>query len=80
MLQRLQAVFRDGVFLPKTPCDLPQDTEVELVVEATGAGRPIVVQPEEREKLLRKVTKSMEANPLPLGSLDISRDALHERR
>jgi uncharacterized protein (DUF433 family) len=40
----VRAVFRNGVFVPTTACDIPENTEVEVFVE--GAAR---VPPREKE-------------------------------
>jgi predicted DNA-binding antitoxin AbrB/MazE fold protein len=31
MSERLKAIYRDGVFVPRVPCDLPEGTEVEVL-------------------------------------------------
>lgn len=31
MSERLKAIYRDGVFVPHVPCDLPEGTEVEVL-------------------------------------------------
>jgi uncharacterized protein (DUF433 family) len=42
----VRAVFRNGVFVPTTACDIPENTEVEVVVQNSGVGRPRPRKPE----------------------------------
>ena len=79
MSQRIKAVYRGGAFVPKTPCDLPEDAEVELTV-----GDPYLLPPEEKDpkkraEILKRVVESMLKNPLPPDAPRFTRDELHER-
>ena len=40
MSDALRAVYRNGVFVPETACDLPEDSEVELIVQG-----PVIIPP-----------------------------------
>jgi len=80
MTQRMRAVYRDGAFLPAVPCDLPENSEVELVVQEPTTHGPSVTDPDERLRILRRVTGRMRGNPLPADAPRFSRDQLHERR
>ena len=40
----VRAVFRNGVFVPTTTCDLPENTEVQVSVQG-----PAIIPPRERE-------------------------------
>lgn len=33
MAQRLRAIYQNGAFVPQAPCDLPENSEVDLVIE-----------------------------------------------
>lgn len=80
MIQRIRAVYRDGVFRPEAPCDFPENSEVELLVQETGVRGAIVTDPAEQRRMLRQITERMQNNPLPPGAPRFSRDELHERR
>jgi len=80
MNQRIRAVYRNGAFCPETPCDLPENSEVDLLVQETNVRGPSVTDPDERIRILRRITERMQSNPLPSGAPHFSRDELHERR
>jgi len=80
MAQKLRAVYRDGAFLPEAPVDLPNNSQVNLLVEEATVLPPSVTEPKERQRVLKRVTERMQDNPLPAGAPHLSRDVLHERR
>lgn len=80
MSQCLTAVYRDGVFVVREPCDLPQDSQVQLIVQGPFLVPPAVTDPAERIRMLSAVTERMRQNPLPPDAPRFSRDDLHERR
>ena len=55
MTQTLKAIYREGAFIPKTPCDLPEGVEVELTINAPHILPPKVTDPEERKRILEVV-------------------------
>lgn len=80
MIQRIRAVYRNGTFCPETPCDLPENSKVDLLVQETDVYGPSVTDPDERICILQRITERMQSNPLPSGAPRFSRDELHERR
>lgn len=77
----VRAVYTQGAFIPESPCDLPDGTEVVLDVQRTNRVRPPeVASPEERQSIIRSVVERMKANPLPLDAPHLTRDQMHERR
>jgi len=80
MSQRVRAVFQDGVFIPKQPCDLPDGSEVDLTVDDPYTIPPEVTDPVERAALLKELVRSMRENPIPANAPRFTRDELHERR
>lgn len=80
MEQLLKAIYREGKFIPVDPCDLPDDSEVELLVRGPVATPPPVTDGDERSRILREVTDRMRANPLPVDAPRFSREELHARR
>lgn len=79
MLRRIRAVYRNGTFCPETPCDLPENSEVDLLIQESNVRRPSVTDPDERIRILHRITDRMQNNPLPAGVLRYSRNELHER-
>lgn len=80
MAQRLKAVYQNGAFVPQSPCDLPEGSEVELIIEAPRVIPPVVTDPEERKRILSKVVENMRNNPIPADAPRFTREELHERR
>ena len=64
MSQILKATYRNGAFVPETPCNLPEESQVELTVHAYAVP-PLVTDPEERASILKEVVENMKSNPLP---------------
>ncbi|HXG66054.1 MAG TPA: antitoxin family protein [Blastocatellia bacterium] len=80
MVQRVRAVFQNGVFVPLQEFRLPEGMEVEILVERPGVSPPEVSDPEERRRIIREMTERMRQNPIPPGAPRFTRDELHERR
>lgn len=80
MSQRLKAIYREGVFIPQTPCDLPEDSEVELIIEEPRVIPPAVTDPLERRRILNRMVERMRANPIPANAPRFTREELHKRR
>ncbi len=80
MTYRMKAVYRDGAFVPEGRCPLPENAEVDLLVQGPLNMPPAVTNPEKRQELLRSLTASMKQNPIPPDSPRFTRDQLHERR
>jgi len=80
MSQRLKAVYHRGTFLPQEPCDVPEGSEVELIIQGPFIFPPAVRKSEEQEHILKMVVERMQQNPIPAGAPHLTREALHERR
>ncbi|MCC7355683.1 MAG: antitoxin family protein [Anaerolineae bacterium] len=80
MLQRVRAVYRGGTFILQEPFDLPEESEVELVVQGPLVLSPVVTDPGERKRILEAVIARMQKNPITLERSYLTREALHERR
>jgi predicted DNA-binding antitoxin AbrB/MazE fold protein len=80
MPHRLRAVYQEGVFVPKERCEIPEGSEVELIVQGPLTLPPEVKETAERKHLLRMVIERMQHNPLPVDAPRLTREALHERR
>ena len=83
MSVRLRAIFRDGAFVPITngdKLDVPENTEVELIVHKPPVLPATAMNDEERERALRALMESWEQHPLAPDAPRLTRDELHERR
>ena len=79
MSKSVKAVYRRGAFIPKAPCHLPEDSEVELIVQGPVVTPPEIVDPEERANILSNLVARMKQNVLPQAAPRFTRESLHER-
>ena len=79
-VERVKAVYRDGSFVPREPCDVPEGTEVEIIVQGVPILTPTITDPEERARRLHQLVERMKQNPIPTEAPRFTRDELHERR
>jgi len=81
MPNTLRAVYRNGLFVPVIPCDLPEETEVEVhVKERANFLPPLEPDPVQRAEIKRRLLERMANSPLPPEAPKLTRDQLHERR
>ena len=80
MTQSLRAIYRNGAFIPQTACELPEGTEVELLVQASQITSPPIADEAAKRQFLRALVERMQQNPIPLNAPHFTRDSLHERR
>ena len=81
MSQTFKAIYRDGAFIPQTPCDLPEGSEVELTISKPRVMPLKATDTEERKRILERMVARMRANPIPAEApLRFTREELHERR
>ena len=80
MSQRLKAIYQNGAFIPQAPCDLPENSEVELIIESPRVLPPTITDLEERKRILRELIQNMRDNPIPADAPRFTREELHERR
>jgi predicted DNA-binding antitoxin AbrB/MazE fold protein len=78
--QRLKAIYQGGAFIPQSPCNLPENSEVELIIETPNILPPKVADLEERKRILAAMVERMRANPIPANAPRFTREELHERR
>lgn len=80
MSETVRAVYRNGTFVPIVPCHLPDETQVDVVVQDTSRTiAPQLMDPEERAKLRREVVASMRRNEIPADAPRFTREELHGR-
>jgi predicted DNA-binding antitoxin AbrB/MazE fold protein len=80
MPQSLRAIYRNGAFIPQTAFELPEGTEVELLVQSSQITSPSIADVERKRQFLRALVERMQQNPIPLNAPHFTRDSLHERR
>jgi len=51
----VKAVYRNGVFVPSTECDFPENTEVEVSRRRPRLVPAEVTDPEEKSRILREI-------------------------
>jgi predicted DNA-binding antitoxin AbrB/MazE fold protein len=75
----MKAVYHNGVFITREFCDIPEGSEVELIIQGPALVSPEVKGSEEKERILRMTVERMQQNPLPANAPRLTREALHER-
>ncbi|NJK34257.1 MAG: antitoxin family protein [Oscillatoriales cyanobacterium SM2_2_1] len=80
MPQALKAVYRSGIFVLKTACNLPEGIEVELFVQSAQVAPPRITDIAARQNFLKLLVERMQQNPIPSNAPRFTRDMLHERR
>ncbi len=76
----VRAVYQNGVFVPTTACNFPENTEVEVSVPGPLVIPPEITDPEEGIRHMKEVVARMQQNPIPLNAPRFTREELHERR
>jgi len=81
MQESFRAVYRDGAFVPMVPCNLPEETEVQVLVQnGSGIIPPLESDSAKRAEIKKRLLDRMGNSPLPPDAPKLTRDQLHERR
>lgn len=80
MPQVLRAIYHNGAFVVQTEFNLPEGTEVELLVQPLQVMSPPISDPETKRELLKSLVERMQQNPIPVNAPQFTREILHERR
>ena len=80
MNQLLKAIYHNGTFILETPCDLPEGTEVELLIESPKIISPPIADGEAKQHFLESLIERMQQNQIPSNAPKFTRKMLHERR
>jgi predicted DNA-binding antitoxin AbrB/MazE fold protein len=80
MPNTLKAVYRNGAFILETACNLPEGSEVELLVQSSSMVSPPISDVESKQRFLKSLIFRMQQNPIPLNAPHFIREMLHERR
>lgn len=78
MSQRVLATYRNGTFELETPCDLPEETQVELTVHTPFESHSIVTDPKERRLVKARLIERMKNNPIPVDAPKFDRESLYD--
>ncbi len=88
MYGRVRATYHNGAFIPAVPIAMPEETEVELVIEPASAEAvpasgsiqpPLITDPAERARLWEEIIASMQSHPLSADAPRFTRDELYDR-
>ncbi|RZM79733.1 antitoxin family protein [Leptolyngbya iicbica] len=80
MPQPLKATYRNGTFVLQTALELPEGSEVELLIQSPQVVSSPIVDVETKRQFLRSLIERMQQNPVPMNAPRFTRDMLHERR
>jgi len=80
MSKPVMAVYRNGVFVPTTACDIPENTEVQVWLHDPYVIPATVTDPLEAARIRREVVERMARNPISADAPRFTREQLHERR
>jgi predicted DNA-binding antitoxin AbrB/MazE fold protein len=80
MPRSVRAVYHNGVFVSRELCDIPEGSEVELIIQGPALLPPELRGSEEKERILKIMVERMQQNPIPARAPRLTREALHERR
>ncbi|MDJ0580298.1 antitoxin family protein [Crocosphaera sp.] len=64
MLKKVKATYSNGAFIPNSPCDLPENTEVELMVNLPFEYNQDVLDPETRKAIVHELLTRMRQTSL----------------
>lgn len=76
----LKAVYRNGTFILETACNLPEGSEVELLIQSSSIVSPPISNVESKQRFLNLLISRMQQNPIPSNAPRFTREMLHEGR
>ena len=79
MRQAIKAIYRNGAFILQTAFELPEGTEVELLIQSSQVGSPSISDLETKRQFLKSLVERMQHNPIPLNAPRFTREMLHGR-
>jgi predicted DNA-binding antitoxin AbrB/MazE fold protein len=79
MPQVLKATYRNGAFILQTVYELPEGTEVELLIQSAQVVSSPISNPEAKQQFLKSLVERMQQNSIPLNAPQFTREELHER-
>ena len=79
MVRRLKAIYSGKALIPQGPCDFPEGSVVDLIVQGVSVEGPQVTDAAERSRALRMLVARMRRNPVGPNAPRLTRDQMHER-
>jgi predicted DNA-binding antitoxin AbrB/MazE fold protein len=79
MPQALKAIYHNGTFIIQSAFNLPEGTEVELLIQPSHVVSPPISDVETKQRFLKSLIERMQQNPIPLNAPQFTREMLHER-
>jgi predicted DNA-binding antitoxin AbrB/MazE fold protein len=76
MSQTLKAIYRNGTFILQTAFELPEGTEVELLVQSPQVVPPPISDLEIKRQFLKSLIERMQQNPIPLNAPQFTRERI----
>lgn len=80
MSQALKAIYQKGAFILQTDFELPEGTEVELLIQSPQVTSPLISDAGAKQRFLGSLVERMQQNLIPLNAPRFTREMLHERR
>lgn len=80
MSQALKAIYQNGAFILQTDFDLPEGTEVELLIKSPQVVSPPISETKAKQQFLKLLVERMQQNLIPIKAPHFTREMLHERR
>ena len=80
MPKALKAVYRSGALILQTELELPEGTEVELLLQSPQVLSPPISDAATKQQFLKSLVERMQQNPIPVDAPRFTREMLHERR
>jgi predicted DNA-binding antitoxin AbrB/MazE fold protein len=80
MPQALKAIYRNGAFILQTAYELPEGTEVEILIQTPQVVPPTISDAAAKQRFLKSLIERMQQNPIPLNAPRFTREMLHEHR
>jgi predicted DNA-binding antitoxin AbrB/MazE fold protein len=78
MPQALKAIYHKGTFVLKTAFELPEGTEVELLIQPLQVVSPPISNIENKQQFLKSLVERMQQNPIPVNAPQFTREMLHK--
>ena len=80
MSQALKAIYQKGTFILQTDFELPEGTEVELLIQSHEVISPLISDAAAKQRFLSSLVERMQQNLIPPNAPRFTREMLHERR
>ena len=73
-------LYQKGAFILQTDFELPEGTEVELLIQSHEVISPLISDAAAKQRFLSSLVERMQQNLIPPNAPRFTREMLHERR